>query len=221
MVVGSRRVYLFADEAGNFDFSVTRGASRYFILGSVTVESPQIGADLLALRRELAWQGHGLDSAFHATEDKQVVRDRVFELIAAADLRVDATVLDKRKTQPQYADDPEAFYRLAWYLHLKYVAPRVTRRDDQLMVVAATLGTKKRRKAVRESLTEVVRQTTRCRCQLAQWSAESDPCLQVADYCTWAIQRAYERTDQRSYELVRDKIASEFEPFARSEKLFY
>jgi hypothetical protein len=81
-----------------------------------------------------------LDSAFHATEDKQIVRDRVFELIAAADLRVDATVLDKRKTQPQYASDPEAFYKLAWYLHLKYVAPRISRRDDQLMVVAATFG---------------------------------------------------------------------------------
>jgi hypothetical protein len=221
MAVGSKRIYLFADEAGNFDFSAAAGASRYFILGSITVDSPGIGADLLALRRELAWQGHGLDSAFHATEDRQVVRDRVFALLAAADLRVDATILDKRKTQPQYAGDPEAFYKLAWYLHLKYVAPRIACRDDQLMVVAATLGTKKRRKAVRESLTDVVQQTTRCRYQLAQWSAESDPCLQVADYCTWAIQRGHERADWRSHVLINDKIASEFEPFSRGEKLYY
>ncbi len=221
MVFGPRRVYLFADEAGNFDFSVKRGASRYFILGSITVDSPAIGADLLALRRELAWEGHGLDAAFHATEDQQVVRDRVFDLIAAVDLRVDATILDKRKAQPQYSKDPEAFYKLAWYLHLKYVAPRITRRDDQLMVVAATLGTKKRRKAVRESLTDVVQQTTRCRWQLAQWPAESDPCLQIADYCTWAIQRSYERADARSYDLIKGKIASEFEPFAGSGQLYY
>jgi hypothetical protein len=173
------------------------------------------------LRRELAWEGHGLDAAFHATEDKQVVRDRVFELIDAADLRIDATILDKRKAHPKYADDPEAFYKLAWYLHLKYVAPRISRRDDQLMVVAATLGTRKRRKAVRESLTDVVQQTTRCRWQLAQWPAESDPCLQVADYCTWAIQRRHERADPRSYNLIKDKIESEFEPFAHGEKLYY
>jgi hypothetical protein len=70
-------------------------------------------------------------------------------------------------------------------------------------------------------LTDVVRQTTRCRCQLAQWPAESDPCLQIADYCTWAIQRARERADPRSYVLIEDKIASEFEPFARSTKLYY
>jgi hypothetical protein len=27
----------------------------------------------------------------------------------------------------------------------------------------------------------------------------SDPCLQVADYCTWAIQRKWERGDERSH----------------------
>jgi hypothetical protein len=221
MVLGSRRLYLFADEAGNFDFSLGRGASQYFILGSITVESPDIGADLLALRRELAWDGHGLESAFHATDDLQVVRDQVFELVRGADLRVDATILDKRKTQPQFSEDAEAFYKLAWYLHMKHVAPRITRRDDQLMVVAATLSTRKRRRVVRESLADVVQQTTRCRWQVAHWPAESDPCLQIADYCTWAIQRAYERGDRRSYDLIADKIATESEPLARSDKLYY
>ncbi|HEY5286242.1 MAG TPA: hypothetical protein VIJ50_03970 [Solirubrobacteraceae bacterium] len=37
----------------------------------------------------------------------------------------------------------------------------------------------------------------------------SEPCLVVADYCTWAIQRRWEREDQRSHELIADKIASE------------
>jgi hypothetical protein len=30
-------VYLFGDEAGNFDFSDGRGATRYFILATVTM----------------------------------------------------------------------------------------------------------------------------------------------------------------------------------------
>jgi hypothetical protein len=221
MILRGKRLYLFADEAGNFDFSLGRSASRYFILGSVTVDTTQIGTDLLALRRELAWDGYGLESAFHATEDQQAVRDRVFELIQRADIRIDTTILDKRKIRPEYTDAPESFYKLAWYLHMKYVAPRISRRDDQLMVVAATLGTRKRRRVVRESLADVVQQTTRCRWQVAHWPAESDPCLQIADYCTWAIQRAYERGDRRSYVLIQNKIASEFEPFARSNKLYY
>jgi hypothetical protein len=39
----------------------------------------------------------------------------------------------------------------------------------------------------------------------------SEPCLVVADYCTWAIQRKWERNDTRSQILLGDKIASETE----------
>ena len=31
----------------------------------------------------------------------------------------------------------------------------------------------------------------------------SDPCLQVADYLAWAVQRKYELGDERSYDLVK------------------
>ena len=56
------RVYVFSDEAGNFDFSLNLGATRWSILGSVTIHDPSIGDRLIALRRELAWQGVALDS---------------------------------------------------------------------------------------------------------------------------------------------------------------
>jgi hypothetical protein len=64
-----------------------------------------VGKDLLDLRRELAWASVVLPS-FHAASDKQRVRDRVFDLIARAKLRVDATILDKMKTQITYAQIP-------------------------------------------------------------------------------------------------------------------
>jgi hypothetical protein len=58
-----------------------RGASKYFIVGTLMIDDPhQLGVDLLNLRRELAWQGVGLESSFHATEDAQIVRDEVFPL---------------------------------------------------------------------------------------------------------------------------------------------
>lgn len=39
----------------------------------------------------------------------------------------------------------------------------------------------------------------------------SEPCLVVADYCTWAIQRRWERNDGRSHALIATKISSEVE----------
>jgi len=45
--------FLVADEAGNFDFSRNRGASRYFILTTVTIPDAAAGLDLIRLRHEL------------------------------------------------------------------------------------------------------------------------------------------------------------------------
>jgi hypothetical protein len=59
-------VYLFGDEAGNFDFSDGPGASRYFILATVTMSNCQAGDRLQALRRRLAWQGVHLGAVLHA-----------------------------------------------------------------------------------------------------------------------------------------------------------
>jgi len=217
------RKYVFADEAGNFHFKVAPGASRYFIIGTVTLRDPSIGTGLLELRRELAWQGVALESSFHASEDPQVVRDEVFRLLDGADFRVDATVLDKRKTEP-HLQNYERFYKMAWFLHFKYVAPRVITSGDELLVVAASVGTKKRRRAMRLGIADVVDQATwrrRCTWEVAFWPAESDPCLQIADYCTWAIQRKWESDDERSYGLIADQIATEFPIFRVGTKYYY
>ncbi len=81
------RRYVFADECGNFDFSGKTGASKYFILTTVCTDDCAAGDALTHLRRELAWEGIGLDTAFHAAWDKQVVRNRVFALLARHNLR--------------------------------------------------------------------------------------------------------------------------------------
>jgi hypothetical protein len=88
-------VYLFGDEAGNFDFSDGPGASRYFILATVTMSNCQAGDRLQALRRRLAWQGIHLGAVLHATEDPQPVRDEVFHTLALCEMQIDATIIGK------------------------------------------------------------------------------------------------------------------------------
>ena len=57
--------------------------------------------------------------------------------------------------------------------------------------------------------------------QVHAWPAASDPCLQVADYCCWAIGRKWERGDTRSYDLIATKIQSEFDLFRRGAARHY
>ncbi|HEX5174597.1 MAG TPA: DUF3800 domain-containing protein [Gaiellaceae bacterium] len=213
--------YVFADEAGNFDFSTSHGATRYFVLATVTLDDCQVGKDLIDLRRSLAWDGVYLDRVFHATEDEQAVRDRVFDLLASAVFRVDATILEKRKTQPHLQSDT-ALYKMAWYLHFKYVAPRIVKLGDRLLVTAATLGTKRRRGIFHRAVDDVGFQVSPTLThRVAFWPYESDPCLQIADYCTWAIQRKWEGGDPRSHALIASKIKSEYDVFAPGKTHYY
>ncbi|MEN9856147.1 MAG: hypothetical protein RLZZ157_1273 [Pseudomonadota bacterium] len=76
----------------------------------------------------------------------------------------------------------------------------------------ASLGTKKERAAFEVAVTDVMRQTHKS----DKWRADfmpcqADPCLQVADYCAWAIQRKWERSDLRSYNLIKERITYEYE----------
>jgi hypothetical protein len=213
--------YVFADEAGNFDFSLNSGASRYFVLCTATMAACAVGDELLALRRALGWKGLHLDSVFHATEDPQAVRDEVFDLLQSADFRVDATIFEKRKALPRLQQE-RPFYKLAWYLHFKHVAPQIASRSDRLFVTAASLGTKKKRRLFHVAVDDVVDQVSPCRShRVAFWPVDSDPCLQVADYCTWAIQRKWERGDTRSHELIADKIKSEFNVWEIGSTYYY
>jgi hypothetical protein len=165
----------------------------------------------LALRRELAWAGVGLDTEFHATTDPQSVRDRVFQTLAPYEFRIDATILEKAKVPSSIRPTDQRFYKLAWWVHMRYVAPDLVRANDELLVVSASLGTKRTRLRFHAEVEDVVRQASPTPAyRVASWDAVSEPCLLVADYCAWAIQRKWERADTRSHSLIAPKIASEF-----------
>lgn len=215
------RVYVFGDEGGDLTFKRKAGASQYFIIGTATMGNCSVGDELLELRRELAWQRVQLEM-FHAAADKQRVRNRVFDIIAQADIRIDATILDKTKTMDHLRANPIRFYKTAWYLHFKYVAPRICTALDELFVVASSLQINNKKQAVSQAVADVVDQVAPTAVfHSAFFSAVSDPCLQVADYVTWAIQRKWELGDDRSYDLIRHQIATTFEPYKWGPKVYY
>lgn len=111
---------------------------------------------------------------------------------------------------------------MAWYQHFKYIAPKIAKQRDRFFVAASSLGTKSQRGAFHAAVIEVVHQVTQStqHCVVA-WPTSSDPCLQVADYCTWAIQRKWERQDLRPYELISPKICSEYDVWQLGQARYY
>lgn len=216
------RRYVFADEAGDFVFKRSARNSKYFIVCTVWLDSCKVGADLLELRRRLAWEGFQLNDFFHATEDKQAVRDEVFNLIRSEDFRVQATVMEKSKAQPQVALSKDRFYKYGWFYHLKFIGHKIVAPDLELLFTTASIGTKQGQAIFTESVNDAVQQTIK-RNQWKTYFCQSsvDPCLQIADYCTWAIQRKWERGDTRSYDLIRDHIDHEFDMWSKGTTHYY
>ena len=97
------RRFVFADEASCFTFNREPNVSKYFILCTVVMENCAAGTELVNLRRELAWDGFELGDYFHATKDKQAVRDRVYAAITRHPFTVQATIMEKSK-------DAETFF---------------------------------------------------------------------------------------------------------------
>jgi hypothetical protein len=220
------RHYIFADESGNFDFTRGPGASKYFSVGTVLLSGDAavtaLQQDLLKLQVDLGWQNVALDSAFHASEDRQAVRDEVFKVLQRHTFRTDVTLLEKSKAQPHTRVDDPTFFQYAWYYHFKYLAPNVTGKDDELMVTASAVGTKKLRGAFRAAIQRVVEQ---CAWQVSPrirfLPADTDPCLQAADYMLWAVMRSWDRGDDRALVPVRSKVRSQFDVFERGNKHWY
>lgn len=216
-------VYIFLDEGGNLDFSPT--GSKYFTLTCVAAVRPfawDVG--LGELRYELLESGLSLDR-FHATEDKQATRDRVFAVIqqSLSAVRVDSVIVEKAKTYPHVREDKFFYPQMMGYL-LRYAVKRLPwTAFSEAIVITDRLPINRKRelveKAVKETLANMLPPGQR------YWvhHHESKSCwgLQVADYFNWAIYRAWENGDRRSLALVESAIKSQFDIFERGETWHY
>lgn len=213
------RHYLFADESGNFDFSRRRGATKYFAVGTVHLVGDDavaaVRADLLRLRTELGWRGLFGGGAFHATDDRQLVRRDVFAVLQRHAFQTDVTLLEKSKAQPHLRRDDPTFFRYAWQHHLQDLAPQVGGPDDEVMVAVATIGTHRLRAAFRAAVGSAIEASPWTRPpRLVFASADSDPALQAADYLLWAVMRSWHGSDDGTLAPVIKNVRSQRDVFA-------
>ncbi len=214
--------FLFSDEAGDFTFNRNNNVSRYFIICTVTTDTLDLAEALTRLRHDLLREGAPLGDCFHATTDAQEVRDRVFATMLQHDFRFQFTACEKSKAQPQVRVSRERFYKYPWFYHFKYAIAPHLQEGDTLVVTAASIGTKKERATYTGALRDVVKQSA----PNVGWMVDfrpalADPMLQVADYCAWAVQRAWERRDPRSLNLIHDRLSYSYDLWRRGTKHYY
>jgi hypothetical protein len=218
-----RCLYVYLDEAGNFDFS--EKGTRYFMLGSIALERPfGFHTPLAELRFDLLEQGLDIEH-FHASDDKQSTRNLVFGVIrdCLGTMRIDATIAEKRKTGPALRADDQFYPKLLGY-HLRYLLQHIQMADyERVVVVTDALPIQRKRqlieKAVKQTLADMLPSDVPY--QVLHHDSRSAFALQVADYCTWAIYRKWYRADERSYNVIAPAVRSEFDIFRTGTRLYY
>jgi hypothetical protein len=216
-------VYLYFDEGGNFDF--TPKGTAFFTMTAVVLRRPFAAhSHLLEVKYDCLEEGLGLE-CFHATEDRQAVRDRVFDVIQSqiSDFSAYSVIIRKDRTIPSLRP-PERLYPHVFEWLVKYSAPRVID-DGTRLIVAVTdalpLGAKK--KIVEKSLRTLLKQhlPRSVPYRLYHHRSSGDLNLQVADYFNWAVFRKWESGDDRSYRLVQAAIRGEGDLFAGGDRSYY
>jgi hypothetical protein len=214
-------LYVFMDEGGNLDFSPS--GTRYFTVSSVACVRPFGWRSRLAeLKYELIEGGMNIE-CFHASEDKQVVRDRVFAIISdeLRSFRVDSLVVEKRKTGT-VLQPVERFYPMMLGYLLRHVINSIRAGAySEVIVLTDALPLERKRnaveKAIKETLAGMLPGVMRYR--VLHHASKSNIELQVADYCNWAIYRKWTNGDVRSYDIIKDAIRSEFDVSETGQKL--
>lgn len=202
------------------------GCSYYFMLGVLQVPDPAglaraldtVRSNLLQdpyFRRIPSMQPENRKTAlmFHAKDDIPEVRREVFaELMRHPDLRFFAVVRDKGSG---------ILREVKTYVHKRYtendqydqLVKRLFKdrlhKDDEYLITFAERGKRDRTAALANALKEAQKRfeqkwhiQSNAVIQIASVPAHRSACLQAADYLLWALQRCYEKREDRYLEYV-------------------
>ncbi|MBU0505074.1 MAG: DUF3800 domain-containing protein [bacterium] len=205
------------------------GCSKYFILGTALISDPHSVRKQIELLKDKIINDDYLKSipsvlkktekAFHAKDDCAEVRMEIFKLFKGFDVKIYAIVRRKDficewvKKQNQYDIDWRYSGDKLYDACVKRLFKDRLHLSEKAYVTFARRGKSARNKTLKAELEKAQQnfQKTYKKETVTDITVSSnypshDSCLQVIDYYLWALQRLYERHDQRYFDFVKDKF---------------
>jgi hypothetical protein len=158
--------------------------------------------------------------AFHAKDDHAEIRSKVFELLTTLDFKFYAVIKDMRavrdyverrnRMDSAYRYRPNELYDLT----VRMLFKQRLHKEDLFRVVFARRGHSDRTEALtlqleqtRQGFLAEHRLTSTATLEIVPAHPWEQPCIQVADYCLWALQRCYERHEARFLNAIWPKVS--------------
>jgi len=224
-------LYIFIDESGNFDFTLS--GTRFFTLTAVITHTPWEKVEEITKVRHLILSGDLLPGLridyleerlchhFHATEDKQPVRDQLFNIIQQIrGFKAHSIVVQKNKANPSIRD-AQKFYPMMVGFLLGYIFK--TYAYSKLCIFIDGIPIKRQKDAFIGAIkSEIKNKQPKQPFVIYFPNAASNCFLQISDYVNWAIFRKWEKGDTRSYDLIKSSLGRpEFDVFSRGATYYY
>ena len=218
-------LFIFVDEAGNFDFS--SNGTKYLILTAVSSMQPFWWyPEASTLKYSLLFSSAKQEvEYFHASEDSYPTRAAFFSLIERyrSEMRIDSVVIEKRKAHPSVRSEsrfyPEHLTRLLTYV---ITGRGFTQIFPETIVFTDSLPFSKKRRAVEGAVKSALKRSLQGKpYRIYHHQSRSHAGLQVADYCCWAIQRKWNKGLDKEYKQIKPAIRSEFDVYLSGTNYHY
>lgn len=158
--------------------------------------------------------------AFHAKDDHAEIRSKVFELLTTLDFKFYAVIKDMRAVRDyvEHRNRMDSTYRYRpnelYDLTVRMLFKQRLHKEDHYRVVFARRGHSDRTEALtlqleqtRQGFLSEHRLTSAATLEIVPAHPWEQPCIQVADYCLWALQRCYERHEARFLNAIWPKVS--------------
>jgi len=208
-------------------------AQQFFMLGMVRcADDVAVKLALTRLRKDLlknplyssipSMQPNARKTAraFHAKDDHPEVRAKVFECLTHLDFRIYAVIKDMRAVRlyVQNRNRMHATYRYTpnelYDLTVRMLFKQRLHKHDAYRITFARRGKSDRTLTLSNELEKTrlsflaeQKKNHTPEIEIRPAYPWEEPCLQVADYCLWALQRCYERHESRFIRALWSKVS--------------
>ncbi len=207
-------VYVFIDESGNYDFSCK--GTDFMVFAALSSLNPVAGViEAEQLRHRINAEPEEFNckgiERFHATEDKQAVRNAFFEILADHFDFVADVVFCNKEDVPASEQSERGLMTMMLPSLVKLITCNPAYKDAaKFIIYTDRLPVRRKRKALEGALKKELRSELGHEIDFLIYHVDSK-CqfyLQAADYVCWAVFRKLESNDQRSYKRICKKIRS-------------
>lgn len=232
----------YVDEAGDGVLFGRKGrlrlnepdARQYFMLGMVRCVDDQnairrleelrrslLGNPLYAGIASMAPEAGKTARFFHAKDDHNEIRAKVFEMLVEIDFKFFAVIKDMHKVleyvrnrnqmDAAYNYNPNELYDLTTRMLFK----QRLHKQSSYKITFARRGKSDRTKALKDQLakarerfqSEHSRELGDATLEICPSYPWQSPCLQITDYALWALQRCYEKAEDRFLRAIWQKVS--------------